>query len=249
MERAAKLHREAAMLESYRAASLYNLGCALARLGRGDEAIAALKDAVEAGYGDWPHASRDPDLGGLRDDPRLEALLVGLGMPPIDRGPLAYWLGHWVARGDEDQPIGRCTVERTEGDHLIVEHWTDRDGRTGRSITYRDPADGRWKQDAFDSDGAILHLAGTLGDDDRLVLTGQRIAVDGRVESARRIVEPGDEGGVRSLLRRSLDDGETWETLAEATYTSFNFNPDRFGSRWNVGPRGGVPLPQGGEQD
>jgi len=63
----------------------YNLGCSLALLVRVDEAFMALKRAIELGYDDATHMRADPDLEGLRDDPRFEALLRLLG--PDDEEP------------------------------------------------------------------------------------------------------------------------------------------------------------------
>ncbi len=54
----------------------YNLACALARLGREDEAIAALHAAVECGWRETLHTSIDPDLAILRHDDRFVALLA-----------------------------------------------------------------------------------------------------------------------------------------------------------------------------
>jgi pimeloyl-ACP methyl ester carboxylesterase len=52
----------------------YNIACAQARLGRRDEAFKSLAKAVALGYDDPAHMREDPDLEGLRGDPRFEAL-------------------------------------------------------------------------------------------------------------------------------------------------------------------------------
>jgi pimeloyl-ACP methyl ester carboxylesterase len=44
----------------------YNLACGLARLGKKDEALAALAQAVDLGYGDVVHMQMDEDLASLR---------------------------------------------------------------------------------------------------------------------------------------------------------------------------------------
>jgi len=44
----------------------YNLACSHALLGRLDEALEALRRAIELGYDDWEHVERDEDLASLR---------------------------------------------------------------------------------------------------------------------------------------------------------------------------------------
>jgi tetratricopeptide (TPR) repeat protein len=52
----------------------YNQACAAARLGRTDDALAALEGAIRAGYRKADRLLEDPDLASLQDDPRFTAL-------------------------------------------------------------------------------------------------------------------------------------------------------------------------------
>jgi CubicO group peptidase (beta-lactamase class C family) len=58
-----------------RPAGHYNLACAMARMQRSDEAIDALKLAVERGWRDALHLRIDPDLASLRSDERFAAIV------------------------------------------------------------------------------------------------------------------------------------------------------------------------------
>lgn len=53
----------------------YNLACSQASLGKADEAIDTLGQAIELGYRDIDHLESDPDLDSLRDHPRYLELL------------------------------------------------------------------------------------------------------------------------------------------------------------------------------
>ena len=55
---------------------LYNVGCNYAQLGRVDEALAALEQAVDRGYGDKGWLEHDSDLDELRSHPRYQSLLA-----------------------------------------------------------------------------------------------------------------------------------------------------------------------------
>lgn len=59
----------------------YNLGCSLALLKKRDEALKALKHALELGFSDHEWMSRDPDLQSLRDDSDFKHLLKHLTSP------------------------------------------------------------------------------------------------------------------------------------------------------------------------
>jgi tetratricopeptide (TPR) repeat protein len=56
----------------------YNLACSSALLSRLDEAIGALRRAVELGYTDFAYLQRDPDLANLRRSPAYRQFLESL---------------------------------------------------------------------------------------------------------------------------------------------------------------------------
>ena len=48
----------------------YNLACSYSLLNQADKAIEVLKKAIELGYSDVDHMTKDTDLDNLRSDPR-----------------------------------------------------------------------------------------------------------------------------------------------------------------------------------
>jgi serine/threonine protein kinase/Flp pilus assembly protein TadD len=54
---------------------LYNVACNYAQLGRVDDALNALEQSIDRGFGDKPWVEHDSDLDSLRDMPRFKALL------------------------------------------------------------------------------------------------------------------------------------------------------------------------------
>jgi tetratricopeptide (TPR) repeat protein len=73
-ERGADLDRRLVRLRPFSARAHYNLACSYALLGRAEDAFAALDRAVECGFDDPEHFTKDPDLSSLHDDPRFKAL-------------------------------------------------------------------------------------------------------------------------------------------------------------------------------
>ena len=58
----------------------YHLACSLAAVGKSEEAIRTLIEAVELGYRDFDHLESDPDLESLHEHRLYQALLRGHGM-------------------------------------------------------------------------------------------------------------------------------------------------------------------------
>ena len=60
------------------ASTAYDLACVLAHRGRREEALAALRDAIDHGLDAVTDLAiaKDPDLTSLREDPRFEALVT-----------------------------------------------------------------------------------------------------------------------------------------------------------------------------
>ncbi|MDD4891294.1 MAG: hypothetical protein PHU85_15340 [Phycisphaerae bacterium] len=71
----------------------YNLACCLARLGKADEALAALAKAIDTGYTDTAHARVDDDLASLRENPKFKAMLDKIAKADADRADGLYEKG------------------------------------------------------------------------------------------------------------------------------------------------------------
>lgn len=55
--------------------AFYNLACSYSMLNRIDEAVAALRKALDLGYKDFNHLLKDEDLKNVRNDARFRELL------------------------------------------------------------------------------------------------------------------------------------------------------------------------------
>jgi hypothetical protein len=59
----------------------YNAACAFARLGRRDQALEYLRQAVAEGFTDRAFIEKDPDLQSLRKEPGFIEILGSIGKP------------------------------------------------------------------------------------------------------------------------------------------------------------------------
>lgn len=105
-EEAAAACRELIALRPMDDGAHYNLACALARLGKTPEALAALKTAVELGFADADHMGEDEDLASLRGEEAFGALVAAARAGESLAEERAYEPGADVAgvRSLEGQP-------------------------------------------------------------------------------------------------------------------------------------------------
>jgi len=74
-ESAEKCRAEMALVPTDNGAP-YNLACALARLGKKDDALAALAKSMDLGFDDFEHMKVDEDLASIRDDKKFAELVA-----------------------------------------------------------------------------------------------------------------------------------------------------------------------------
>jgi len=143
--------------------------------------------------------------------------------PPVTAEPLGtdaldFWLGTWVVSW-EGGGHGTNTIRRILDDRAIEESFEGSDTDSslkGRSLSVRDPADGRWRQTWVDSTGAYLDFLG--------------VEVDGRIGFRRESTVAGvtvvqrmiwldvTVDSLRWQWQHSRDDGTTFELVWEIDY-------------------------------
>lgn len=75
LEVAERTLRQALEIEPTSPTNLYNLACVMALRGRGEAALDFLEKSASAGFVDFIHMNRDPDLRSIRELPRYRKLL------------------------------------------------------------------------------------------------------------------------------------------------------------------------------
>ena len=74
-EKAREWNRRALAMDPDDPSVLYNIACAFAMENQADEALDALKKALDNGFGHWKWIEHDPDLDALRDTPKFLEML------------------------------------------------------------------------------------------------------------------------------------------------------------------------------
>ncbi len=138
----------------------------------------------------------DPFEPALHDTGPESTAQVGAGFPLYGIGGIAaatplhpcdasahrefdFWLGAWDVYNPDGDLIGTNSVTSELDGCVVAEHWTNAGGVRGRSINTFDRETGQWHQTWVSANFAgHLRMAGGLDETGRMVLEGQRHAVN-----------------------------------------------------------------------
>jgi len=205
--------------------SRYFLARAYARAMRPDEALTALARAAAAGYANAAALAEEPDLAGLRDDPRYADIATMVDRnanprawcPEPEARQFDFWLGEWDVTGPDGTVYGTNSITRDMNGCMLVERWQSASGGTGTSINFFDPTIDGWRQVWVNPAGGNIMCEGGI-EDGAMVLRGRNTARDGTSERYIMTFTPLDDGRVRQFVQQSKDDGETWYTWFDGYY-------------------------------
>jgi hypothetical protein len=129
-------------------------------------------------------------------------------------------VGEWRVtwKTPQGQPAeGRNSIKRVLDGCAIEEHWHGGDGSEGQSLTFFDPASGRWHQTWIDNTAQPLFLDGRI-ESQALVLTGK--TGEGFMQTFHRITWTPVATGVRQHWEQSKN-GKAWTTVFDGLYERF----------------------------
>ena len=218
-EDAAAAHHRAAQFSAQRAPALYNLACAEAMLGKGDESFKALGQATEAGFAQVALMESDMDLASVRNDPRFAAIVAKARENAADSPSrrFDFWVGIWDVYNPDGKLVGHSVVKKLHEGHVIEENWWSEGGTTGMSLNYWDPERNAWRQTWVDQFGQVVEYEGAF-EDGAMRLEGWRIKPDGTRVMQRVAFTPNEDGTVRQFIEESSDGGTTWATYFDGMY-------------------------------
>ncbi|MGQ0551825.1 MAG: FG-GAP-like repeat-containing protein [Planctomycetota bacterium] len=214
-------HERAATFPAFAAGGGYNAACALALLGRREEALARLAAAVRAGFGDRNLLASDTDLDSLRADPRFATLLparldgaAAFAEPVRVLYTLVGKAGNeefgWVTRavGDLDGDGATDFASTAPGHGGGLGRVDVHSGRTGALLFSRAGQPG-WRLGNSVAGGADVNgdgtpdvVAGAPNANRALVWSGR----DGAVLHELSQGTPGEQFGLKVALLEDLDD-------------------------------------------
>ena len=186
----------------------------------------------------------------------LFALAAALAAPPLaaqdseacesseERRVLDFLLGEWrLESGGE--AVGRSRVEQLEDGCLIAETWSFADGRSGRTFSSFDAAEGAWRRFSVSNGGSIVRSQGTVHGGG-LAFDGERVAADGRSANWRERLTREPDGRIARIAGTSRrgDRGDRPSTVFfEGHYVPADRPAPRPASPVETAARPPAPLP------
>jgi len=129
-----------------------------------------------------------------------------------------FWLGAWEVTVPSGKVAGHNRIETVASGCALLESWHSASGGAGNSLNYVDPASGDWVQVWAGGDAGEIVLRGGLHDG-AMILSGTLVEPGDKHSLLRGTWTPQPDGRVRQLFEQSTDDGATWTTWFDGTYS------------------------------
>ncbi len=194
----------------------YNLACTRARQGDGDAAMAALREAVDAGFSNSSILAADTDLDSIRARDGFAALVERVtAVDPIRQ--MDFWVGEWDVFDAKGQRVGENIIVMRNKGRLVFEQWKDLNGWVGCSQNFFDPTVGAWRQIWTDEAGGIVEYTGKR-EGNVVTFNGTTLArVGGGTVGSRMTLTLNDDGSVQQVIDRQQPDG-SWTNAVDFKY-------------------------------
>ncbi len=215
-------HLEKAFSISPNAIFAQFLAKAYARAGNKEKAYEVLDKSLTLG-GISPEAlSIDKDFDAIKTEQRFKDLLQkeDAAVNPCKASPefrqFDFWIGEWDTKNPQGVPSGSSSIQLILGTCVIFENWAS-PVTTGKSFNIFDVNDKKWHQTWVDDKGTFTHYIGEFKDG-KMMLVNDSV-VNGKKTLARMTFSKLPNGDVRQHGENSSDDGKTWATTFDLTYS------------------------------
>jgi tetratricopeptide (TPR) repeat protein len=200
---------------------LYNLACAYSKANKKDEALNALREAVDKGFSQYSLMKKDPDLKNIRNDSRFNDILVSIksceNTPETKQ--LNFWVGEWDVYNPQEQKVGDSKIEKLFTGCVILENWKSLTGNEGKSFNHYDLNDKKWHQYWIDQNANTITYEGNYDSTKKaLVYYSYDHAKDEKPYMNRLTFFDLGPDTVRQFSQKSTDEGKTWTTDYDFTY-------------------------------
>ncbi len=199
------------------------LARAYARSGDKAKAFEVLEKSVSLGGNAPESLTGEKDFAAWQGDPRFKEIVrkSDLAVNPCKASPefrqFDFWIGEWDVKNPQGVMAGSSRVERILGECIIFENWTSGSGSSGKSFNIYDRNDGKWHQTWVSDKGTFTHYIGGL-EDGKMVVVADTI-VGGKKTMAKMTFSKLSNGDVRQFGENSADQGKTWTTAFDLTYS------------------------------
>lgn len=218
----ARIHLEKVFTASPNPIFALALGRVYARLNEKEKGFEVLEKSTTMG-GIAPDAlTAEKDFAVWRDEPRFKDLVKksDLAVSPCKAKPefrqFDFWIGEWDAKNTQGVTVGSSSVQLILNQCIIFENWST-PVSAGKSFNVFNSADNKWHQSWVDDKGTFTHYIGEFKDD-KMILVAENV-INGKKTLSKMTFSRLPNGDVRQFGENSVDEGKTWTTAFDFTYT------------------------------
>lgn len=194
-----------------------------ARAGDKAKALDTLEKSTATGGIAPETLNSEKDFAAWKDDTGFKEVVRknDLAVNPCKASPefrqFDFWIGEWDVKNPQGVPSGTSSVQLILGQCAIFENWTSGSGSSGKSFNIYDAKDKKWHQTWVDDKGTFAHYIGGLQDGKMVIVADNSAA--GKKSLAKMTFSKLPNGDVRQFGENSVDDGKTWTTSFDLTYS------------------------------
>lgn len=198
------------------------LARAYARLNEKEKAFEVLEKSTTMGGIPPDTLMKEQDFAAWRDEQRFKDLISksDLAVNPCKAKPefrqFDFWIGEWDVKNPQGVTAGSSSIQLILSQCIIFENWTS-PVSSGKSFNIFDSSDNKWHQSWVDDKGTFTHYVGEFKDG-RMILVADSIT-GGKKTLMKMTFSQLPDGGVRQFGENSVDEGKTWTTAFDLTYT------------------------------
>jgi len=198
------------------------LAKAYARAGNKDKAYETLDKSLAMGGISPDSLTADKDFDAIKNESRFKDLLVkeDVAVNPCKAAPefrqFDFWIGEWDAKNAQGVTVGSSSIQLILGNCVIFENWST-PVMTGKSFNIYNTNDKKWHQTWVDDKSTFTHYIGELKEG-KMVYVAENMT-NGKKILARMTFSKLANGDVRQFGENSADDGKTWTTSFDLTYS------------------------------
>ncbi|CAN5424831.1 hypothetical protein BH10BAC4_BH10BAC4_09500 [soil metagenome] len=200
---------------------MFSLSCAYNKIDKKDSSLLWLDAAATKGFNQYQTIVEEEALRNLKDNGKFKMVLQKIkvnAMPCLalpEYRSLDFWLGKWkVTDTKSGNPAGTSSIELILDECVIFENWYPITGFAGKSFSLYNLQEKKWKQTYVSADGTLAEYTGEQKNNS-LVLTLK--STDNQMH--RMVLYKDTENRVRQIGDQSSDNGKTWITEFDLTYS------------------------------
>ncbi len=201
----------------------YNLSCIYAKKNLKEKSLEALRKSIIAGYAASEQTINDEDFASIKSDKDFLEVIEEMRRQefPCEYNErlkeFEFWVGEWVVYTNSGNKAGESKIEKILNQCVIMENWTNTQGRKGKSFNIINSNTGDWEQTWVDDTGNTTEFKKGKYENNVLSFIAEGKDQKNQMQYQRLTFYKNDDGSVRQLGEVS-GNGKEWKITYDLLY-------------------------------